>query len=467
MDRTDRDHRLCALMFKKYMEISTDGVLGVDAAGRVVEINAAYCDFLGIRREDALGKPVQEIIPTTKMLAVMAQRLTDIDCIHNINNELVGVMTSRAVVLDGDVTVGAIAQIRFINQTNELNERLSKLHAEAQGYKKQLNACRKTGISFESIIGMEPCMDTLRDLAMRIAGYDLAVLLLGETGTGKEIFAHAIHNASARSGKPMVEVNCAAIPGELLESELFGYESGAFSGASKGGKPGKIELAHNGTLFLDEIADMPHSMQAKLLRVLQDGKVERLGGVTARKVDVRVIAATNKDIFQLVEKKIFRDDLYYRLNVIRLEIPPLRFRKKDIPLLVEYYLAQLNQQYEAQKFFSRAAEKSIKSYSWPGNVRELRNAVMRSFIMADTNIIDVHHLPDEIVNCDKKPITHDNIGNKYKNLDYTLYNTEKDIIMHTLKNCNYNYIKAAKILGVHRCTLYKKVKQYMDTLENV
>ena len=306
-------------------------------------------------------------------------------------------------------------------------------------------------------------MDTLRDLALRIARYDLAVLLLGETGTGKEIFAHAIHNASPRSGKPMVEVNCAAIPGELLESELFGYESGAFSGAGKGGKPGKIELANNGTLFLDEIAEMPYAMQAKLLRVLQDGKMERLGGVTTRKVDVRVIAATNKDILQLVEKKIFRDDLYYRLNVVRLEIPPLRLRKKDIPLLVEYYLAQLNQQYEAQKVFSRAAERAVKSYSWPGNVRELRNAVMRSFIMADGNLIEASHLPDEIAKC-KKKVNIYNTGNK--NLSSVLHNTEKDVIMQTLQDCNYSYIKASKILGVHRGTLYKKVKQYADTPED-
>lgn len=460
MDDAEHEHRLCFLMFKKYMEISTDGILGVDAAGRVVEINAAYCNFLGIRREEALGRPVQEIIPSTKMLTIMEKRLTDIDDIHRLNNDLVGVMTSRSVVLDGEATVGAIAQVRFISQTNELNERLAKLHAEAQGYKKQLNACRKIGTTFESIIGAEPCMSALRETALRIAGHDLSVLLLGETGVGKDIFAHAIHNASARSGKPMVEINCAAIPGELLESELFGYESGAFSGARKGGKPGKMELADNGTLFLDEIAELPGPMQAKLLRVLQDGKVERLGGVTSRRINARVIAATNRDIMQLVDKKLFREDLYYRLSAARLEIPPLRARVKDIPLLSAFYLAQVNQQYEAGKFFSRAADKALQAYYWPGNVRELRNAILYSFIMTDNNIIDVRHLPEEMRRC--KSNAHIKPGNKPVNLHSVLADTKKSILLETLEKCHNNYIQAAQMLGIHRSTLYKKMKQYAD-----
>ncbi|MDR1946087.1 MAG: sigma 54-interacting transcriptional regulator [Desulfovibrio sp.] len=460
------DHKLHYLMFKKYMEISTDGVLGVNAAGRIVEINTAYCDFLGIKREDAVGRPVQEIIPTTKMLTVIEKRLTEIDAVHHFKSDLVGVVTSRAAVVENDKALGAIAQIRFIDQTSEVNERLGKLHAEAQGYKKQLNACRKSAITFESIIGTDPCMDELLKTAQKIAGHDLAVLLLGETGTGKEVFAHAIHNASPRAGKPLVEVNCAAIPGELLESELFGYEAGAFSGARKGGKPGKIELADAGTLFLDEIAEMPCAMQAKLLRVLQDGRVERLGGVTPRTVNVRTIAATNRDILKLVEEKTFRDDLYYRLNVMRLELPPLRARQEDIPLLAEFYLAQMNQQYEAQKFFSRAAVKALKAYAWPGNVRELRNAVLRSFIMADGNLIDKQYLPDEIAGCKKllaSPVQKDG----FMHLGLLLHDTEKEVILRTLRHFDGNYAATAGALGVHRGTLYKKIKKYSDASANV
>jgi transcriptional regulator with PAS, ATPase and Fis domain len=302
-------------------------------------------------------------------------------------------------------------------------------------------------------------MGELRKTARKIAGHDLAVLLLGETGTGKELFAHAIHNASPRAGKPLVEVNCAAIPGELLESELFGYAPGAFSGAHKGGKPGKIELADKGTLFLDEIAELPYAMQAKLLRVLQDGKVERLGGVAPKKIDVRIIAATNRDILRLVNEKIFRDDLYYRLNVIRLELPPLCARKGDIDQFVEFYLAQMNQQYEANKFFSRTAAKAFKKYTWPGNVRELRNAVLRAFTMADGNLIDEQHLPAEMIGRKKSLPSYPHKAGDVP-LDVLLRDTEQESILHALKRFDNDYSAAADALGIHRATLYKKVKRY-------
>jgi transcriptional regulator with PAS, ATPase and Fis domain len=402
---------------------------------------------------------VQEIIPTTKMLTVIEKCLTEIDAIHHFKSGLVGVVTSRAAVVDDDKTVGAIAQIRFIDQTREVNERLGKLYAEAQGYKKQLNACRNSRITFDSIIGTDPGMGELRKTARKIAGHDLAVLLLGETGTGKEMFAHAIHNASPRAGKPLVEVNCAAIPGELLESELFGYAPGAFSGACKGGKPGKIELADKGTLFLDEIAELPYAMQAKLLRVLQDGKVERLGGVAPKKIDVRIIAATNRDILKLVNEKTFRDDLYYRLNVIRLELPPLCARKGDIDQFVEFYLAQMNQQYEANKFFSRTAAKAFKKYPWPGNVRELRNAVLRAFTMADGNLIDEQHLPAEMIGRKKSLPSYPHKAGDVP-LDVLLRDTEQESILHALKRFDNDYSAAANALGIHRATLYKKVKRY-------
>jgi PAS domain S-box-containing protein len=446
-------------MFKKYMEISTDGVLGVDAAGNIVEINAAYCDFLGIKREDTLGKPVQEIIPTTKLRTVLDKCLTEIDAIHHFKSDLVGVATSRAAVVYCGETIGAIAQVRFINQTAEINERLGTLHAQAQVYKKQLNACRNGRITFDSIIGTDPEFVELRKTAQKIAGHGLAVLLLGETGTGKEVFAHAIHNASPRAGKPFVAVNCAAIPGELLESELFGYATGAFSGACKGGKPGKIESADKGTLFLDEIAELSYVMQAKLLRVLQDGRVERLGGVSPKTVDVRIIAATNRNILQLVEEKNFREDLYYRLNVMRLELPPLRARKGDISQFAEFYLAQMNHQYEAQKSFSRSAANILKNYSWPGNVRELRNAVLHAFIMADNSLIDMQHFPYEI--CGRKNLrVSSNHSASNSHLVSLLHDAEKEIIMQTLKNFGNDYSAAARALGIHRATLYKKVKLF-------
>ncbi|MDR2051440.1 MAG: sigma 54-interacting transcriptional regulator [Deltaproteobacteria bacterium] len=460
--------KLHQLMFKKYMEISTDGVLGVDVSGRIVEINESYCDFLGIARDDAIGKPVQTVIPTTKMLTVIKKRLTEIDSIHHLrDDDLVGVITSRAVVLDeNNQTAGAIAQIRFVDRTSELAERLQKLQAEVHSYKEKLLLSNHNLSTFESIVCSNRRMKELSQTAMKMSGHDFPVLLLGETGTGKEVFAHAIHNASPRSKNAFIHVNCAAIPSELLESELFGYEEGAFSGSRKGGKPGKIELADNGTLFLDEIADMPLPMQGKLLLALQDGNIDRLGAVKSRKVNVRIMAATNKNLLKKVEEKTFRDDLYYRINVMRLELPPLRERTEDIPLLTEFYLTQLNLQYGMQKFFSRAAGAALRKYSWPGNVRELRNAVFSSFILTDGNLIDLQHLPVEIAIRRKLHFSYPSPGNyRSLRLQPLMQELEKEIILQALKECNNNYAAASRFLGIHRGTLYKKVRKLLPPEE--
>jgi len=281
------------------------------------------------------------------------------------------------------------------------------------------------------------------------------VLIRGESGTGKELLAHAIHNLSPRRSCPFVKVNCAAVPENLLESELFGYEEGAFTGAKKGGKPGKFEQAHGGTIFLDEIGDMPLKMQVKILRVLQEKEVERLGSTKTINVDVRVIAATNRNLERLINERKFREDLFYRLNVVNLEIPPLRERKEDIPLLADFLVKKLCKSLGiGEKNISQSTYNVLLRYKWPGNVRELENALERALNVIDSDIIQPEHLPYYIRQS----------GNSLKdgvfNLKSIVEETEKETIKRALNADGGSSLEAAKLLGISKSTFYDKLAKY-------
>ena len=300
-------------------------------------------------------------------------------------------------------------------------------------------------------------MRGLKDEALRATANSFPVLISGESGTGKELFAQSIHHSSARKVHPFVRINCTAIPKNLLESELFGYDKGAFTGARAGGKPGKFELAHRGSIFLDEIGDMPLEMQPKLLRVLEEKEFERVGGTKLIKSDFRLIAATNQNLEDMVKEGSFRSDLYYRLNVIPLNIPPLKNRPEDISLLTEKLLKRLAAEadvYEDIKL-SKKAQKMLKEYHWPGNVRELSNVLERTLSRLDGRSIDVDDLPFYIVqtNENNKPVPAGSLKSVQKDV-------EKRTIEKTLANCGYNKAQAARKLGIHRTLLYKKLKKY-------
>ena len=285
---------------------------------------------------------------------------------------------------------------------------------------------------------------------------DATVLLQGESGTGKGLFARAMHQAGPRRGDPLVELNCAAIPENLLESELFGYEEGAFTGASKGGKPGKFELANGGTIFLDEIGDMPLSMQAKVLRVLQQKSLGRVGGTREIRVDVRVIAATNRDLKAMISKGDFRLDLYYRLAVIKLNIPALWTRDRDIILLAEHILKRLNLKYglHLQTLDHEVADLFMQ-HSWPGNVRELENVLEYACNIAEEPETKVRpeHLPEEF-------IAEAKVGSSPLALGAAVAEAEKSALQKALEMCEGNKLEAAKVLGIHRSGLYQKLKKY-------
>jgi transcriptional regulator with PAS, ATPase and Fis domain len=311
---------------------------------------------------------------------------------------------------------------------------------------------RNARFTFEDIIGISTSIKKAKELAMVAASSKSTVLLMGETGTGKELFAQAIHNQSTRKDNPFVAINCAAIPRELLESELFGYVEGSFTGARKGGRPGKFELAHSGTILLDEIGDMPQDMQVKLLRVLQASEVIRLGEHKPIAVDIRVIAASNRNLKKEISKGNFREDLFYRLNVFPIHVVPLRERPDDIVPLARYFLARCCKNMGKQGIsFSKGAESVLKQHNWPGNVRELENVVERAVNMVDAGEITPSFL--ECVNEEGIPSS----GRSGKNI---LKDLELETITDTIKLSQNNLSLAAEKLGVSRGTLYNKIKRY-------
>ncbi|HWR62022.1 MAG TPA: sigma-54 dependent transcriptional regulator, partial [Clostridia bacterium] len=300
-------------------------------------------------------------------------------------------------------------------------------------------------------------MQHLLKLLNQVAGSNATVMLYGETGTGKEIASKTIHDLSGRRDKPFIKVNCAAIPDALLESELFGYEKGAFTGAATR-KPGRFELAERGSIFLDEIGDMPLSVQAKLLRVLQEREFERLGGIKTIKVDVRIIAATNKNLASLVKQGTFREDLYYRLNVVPIEIPPLRERKEDVPTLVEHFLFKASSiSGNTPKKISDGAMEALVNYNWPGNIRELENIIERCVVVTSGNLITLEDLPEYIAGYGTEGT---DCPAKANTLDETVDNAEKSAIVKILQECGGNRTHASEKLGISRRSLHRKIIKY-------
>lgn len=345
--------------------------------------------------------------------------------------------------------------IKFINKNDEKSDVLFTFKHKKElsniAYRLLADASH-LNINLDSIVGNSKLMNKTKSLAMQAAKYESNVLILGESGTGKELFARAIHEMSERKKEPFIAINCAAIPENLLESELFGYESGAFTGANKGGKPGKFELANGGTIFLDEVGDLSLHLQPKLLRVIEHGQLERVGGVRSVKLDVRIIAATNKDLEEMVEAGEFREDLFYRLCVIPLMIPPLRKRPEDIILLAEYFLTKYNEKFKKNIIsISEEVKKQLLLYEWPGNVRELENVIEYSVNMANTDILTTACIPGKISSEVK--------NEKYKNLESIRRNCLQNLLIKygsTLKGKQ----KIAEELGISLSTLYRDIKKY-------
>ncbi len=452
------------LIYQQILDMSTDGFLVVDTDNRIIEMNKAYCNFLGIKRDDVIGKHVLEVVKNSKLGEIIKSGETEVNVLHKLvegqapNREKVVIVT-RAPVKDGSQVIAAVGQVKFSKLTMELASKLQAMDSELEYYKKELKRIAGTRYSFENMIGKSPIFLEAKKIAQKAARNDFSVLILGDTGTGKEVFANAIHYASNRKEGPFIRVNCAAIPSELLESELFGYEEGSFTGAKRGGKKGKFELADGGTIFLDEIGDMPINMQAKILRVLQENELERVGGYDPIPINVRVIAATNQDLEKKMNNNTFRSDLYYRLNVIQIKIPPLRERTEDITDFVNYFLEELNEKYGTNISLEPEVLQVLKRYSWPGNIRELRNVIERAYSLVEGNVIRTSLLPVNVFSQSKDMIT------TKGNLDNIIGEYERETLLRILEKNKYNCKLTAKELGIHRSTLYKKLNKLNIVVE--
>ncbi|EKQ57573.1 MULTISPECIES: sigma 54-interacting transcriptional regulator [unclassified Clostridium] len=436
------------------IETAYDGMVIIDKMGIITMMSKAYTDFLGIKREDAVGKHVTEVIENTRMPIVLETGKEEVAQLHKIKGNYM--IASRIPIIKNGEIIGVVGKVLFRNvkELNSLYKKISVIEKELENYKSKLKEFNRASYSLENIIGESDSIISAKEIVKKAAHTSSNVLILGESGTGKEIFAHAIHSESNRYEGPFVKVNCAAIPSDLLESELFGYEAGAFTGARKEGKIGKFEIANEGTIFLDEIGDMPLHMQVKLLRVIQERELEKVGGVATKKINIRIIAATNRNLEKLVSEGKFREDLYYRLNVVTIEIPPLRERGNDIILISNHLIKKLSIDLDKKvRGVSKEAEQYLKSYEWKGNVRELENILERAInIMGDSEIIEVDDLPKEITGKKASIVP--------KRLQDILEESEKNAIILALRATDGNKTKAAKILDIGRTSLYEKIEKY-------
>jgi len=341
-----------------------------------------------------------------------------------------------------------------VRDVPKLAKKLSLLESKVKLYEKEIFSLRSTRYTFDSIVGDSRAMGLLKKTALKAAATKLPVLITGESGTGKEMFAQAIHHASPRRLQPFIRINCAAIPRDLLEAELFGYERGAFTGAQAAGKPGKFELAHRGTIFLDEIGELSPEMQPKLLRVLEEKEFERVGGIKMITSDFRLVAATNQDLKGRVDSGYFRKDLYYRLGGIPLSIPPLRERREDILPIADHLLAELGEEFGRGKVtLAPGTIENLQNYDWPGNVREMANVLSRILSLSTRDIILPEDLPLHLSS--KQVLANDSFV-----LQDAVNEVEKESITRALKAADHNKTKAARLLGIHRTLLYKKMKKH-------
>ncbi|MYL60473.1 PAS domain-containing protein, partial [Virgibacillus halodenitrificans] len=363
-------------IFETVLENAYHCFVIVDAKGLITYMNKTYCDFIEVNRDEIIGKHVEEVIENTRMHIVARTGIEEIADLQYIRGN--HMIANRIPVYANGEIVGAVGTVLFrdTKEWMKMNSHIKDLMLEVEHYRSQLNDRYGVTYSLHDIVGSSPRLSKIKNQVKKVAPGDVTILLRGESGTGKELFAHSIHHLSERNQKPFIKVNCAAIPEHLLESELFGYTEGAFTGAKKGGKLGKFQLADGGTIFLDEIGDMPLNAQVKILRVLQEGEVEAIGSVQTQKIDVRVVAATNQSLEKLIQEGRFREDLFYRINVIQLHIPSLNERADDIRVLAKYILTKVtNRSGKRVLYFDPQVLEFLTNYSWPGNIRELENVI--------------------------------------------------------------------------------------------
>lgn len=425
------------------MDSIDEGIIAIDENGYIVYTNSVINQTFSLSSAELKEKRIYEVLPQSYIEKLVKENIqfSNIETAININGNEFNALVSGKTVQLGEKSAGSILTFKKMADVYKVINEISLSNLST---------------SFDDIIGSSVEIRQVKEKAKKVASSNSTILILGESGTGKELFARAIHDSSNRRNRPFIAFNCAAIPETLIESELFGYEEGAFTGAVRGGKTGKFQLAQGGTIFLDEIGDMPIHLQTKLLRVLQEKAIEKIGGQKSISIDARVVAATNKELEKMVENGEFREDLYYRLNVIPINIPPLRERTGDIKIMLEYFLKQYNNKLGKNiKGFSANVESILLNNKWKGNVRELENVVEYSVNMETTSYITINSIPQKIKNTE---------GNKSSSMNIiSIQEMEKKLIQEALilygdgvtgKNM------AADALKISMATLYRKIKEY-------
>ena len=448
----EKELELYNLVFDSFV----NGALITDAAGTITHFNKPYGRFLNLNPTDFIGRHCTEAIKTSRMHIVAKTGIPEINTMMKIQGQ--NILVHRIPIKKNNQVIAVFGLVMFqdITDISRLAEKSSLLESKVQLYEQELRLFRSTRYSFDSIIGKSEDIAILKSEALRAPSNSFPVWILGESGTGKELFAQSIHHGGPRGIYPFVRINCAAIPRDLLESELFGYDKGAFTGADTRGKPGKFELAHRGTVFLDEVGDLPLEMQPKLLRVLEEKEFERIGGNKVIKSDFRLVAATNRNLEEMIANKLFREDLYYRMNVIQLPIPPLRERRDDIIPSARHLLDEMGSELSPLEVTMDAdVQTALLNYHWPGNVRELSNVLERSLTSLEGSTLHLENLPFNPFRNKSRAIL-----NKQTYLRDVVALAEKEAILYALKKANNNKAKTADLLGIHRTLLYKKMGKY-------
>jgi PAS domain S-box-containing protein len=446
-----------------FMACSDDLACITDGSGSKVRISSSCEKLYGVKPESLIGKNVKDLeksgmyLPSATRMVIEEKKPVTVTQKTKAGRKL---LVTATPFFDNQGNIKRVVSIsKDITDEEKLKAELKQTKALLQRYEWELSSLRIAHLKNSEVIYRSKAMEKLLEMVNKVANVESTVLIYGETGVGKEVLAKYIHNISDRSSGPFIKINCGAIPENLLEAELFGYEKGAFTGARSEGKPGLIEIADKGTLLLDEISELPFSLQVKLLRVLQEREFIRVGGIKTINVDVRIIAASNKDLKELVKDGKFRQDLYYRLNVVPVTIPPLRERPEDIPILAHHFLNIYNERYNRSKQLTSEVVEIFIRYSWPGNVRELENVIERMVVISEDNQITKKDLPGEFFNKEEMNNSAGVYVSRLMPLKEASALVEYQLIKQAIEEGGSTY-KAAEILGVDQSTIIRKLKRY-------
>ena len=445
--------------YKEIFELVFGNINIIDAEGKMLYVNQSAADYMGLPKDKLIGHTMESVVEADKLstsAGMEALKQGKVIRTYQVNQDNEGILSIAVPIFDED------GKIRNVITHSLIEKELEELQRATAQEKLNLQYALEYIVNSNSIsnpiVANSPKIRYVFDMAKRVSKTDSNILIVGESGTGKEVLAKYIHENSRRSFNVMIPVNCSAIPESLMESELFGYDKGAFTGAEKNGKPGLFEVADNGTLFLDEIGELPMFLQSKILRVLEDGDFKRIVSNKISKTNVRIIAATNRDLQKMVKEGTFREDLYYRLNVVTMELPPLRERKEDIIPLAEHFLSDLNKKYNYNKSLGPDTINAFMHYSWPGNIRELRNITESMLVTSLENIITLNNsiVNFSTITSDKAEAPTAESTDKEPEFE----EDEKVMIENALSKTYGNVNKAAKILEINRRTLYRHINKY-------